>query len=433
MKGRRPSRQGLAPAVPKRTVTRGIDGGERPHGVRLAPEIWLAAAPHECSIATNAHLHAVIFAAARGFDHEFYALALDAYVHDSERYGRPRFRLLGVHQDWLRRDGALRRAVLLDPERNRLTEADLAAPMQADSVQFLCLGGRERERHRMLSARIRCPQANSWGPSALADDKAATLAGWAGLGLDVPRFGRIFPADWKAAWQFGRQFQELVLKPNDDTEGHNVFYLSRSDAACDDKLRSGLDRCWSQGSAILQQRRDGVLYRDPEQRSFHTLALRLNLTFDGRRHRLTSGFAQIGSGPDQPASCGCRGQILPLGAVLPHLVTRSNRSRPVAGQDPLLWQQIAAQAERAASLFQGLRLIGIDVLLDLKRGDQLVPVFLEANPRPGGLCRSRLFCAVPSGHDGPGVGSAFWEGLAALGSAQQAGPGASGSTAGGLR
>ncbi len=368
----------------------------------------------ETPAALDIHVHAVVFAADAGFADEFYPLAVDAYERDAALHGRQRIRLYGVRADWLSDDGGIRHALFLDPELGRLCEADWAPPLRPDSVQFLCLGSREQELHRELAIHLPCPQLNPPAISELADDKAATLAGWSALGLEIPRFRLIEPGGWLDALRFVPRFPESVVKPNGGTEGQGVSYLSRADSRLAARLRGGLEECWRRGAAIVQERRDGVLFRDPEQGGLHTVALRLNLVYDGFRHRLASAFAQVGTDPDQPASCGRGGRILALGEVLPWLVARGDIPLPVDGLDPALWRNIEELAEVAASLFDGLLLVGLDALLDFDDLGRLIPVFLEANPRPAGLRHARLLSGPPSRWDQAGVGPLLWDGVEAL-------------------
>ena len=146
--------------------------------------------------------HAVIFAAPYFFSHEFYPLAVDAYVHDAELHGELRINVLGAHTDWLTEEGNLKRILYLDFAMNRLVETNLAPPIRPDSVQFLCLGKNEQAIHQALSQSFSCLQLNPFSASNLADDKAITLAGWAALGLDVPNFLKVEVGDYGLALFF---------------------------------------------------------------------------------------------------------------------------------------------------------------------------------------------------------------------------------------
>ena len=201
--------------------------------------------------------HALVFAAPRGFANEFYALAVDAYVRDAGRHGRPCTAPLGVHVDWLAEDGAIRRALMLDGERDRLITADWERPFAPDCVQFVCLGAREQTLHRELSARFRCPQVNPYPASAVADDKAATLARWRGRGLATPASLRVEAGATAAARSFAEDFPEVVVKPNGATEGEGVVYLALRQPGAVRRLESGQDLENPLDNWLLKRSADG--------------------------------------------------------------------------------------------------------------------------------------------------------------------------------
>jgi len=383
-------------------------------GAGLAPEIGLRRGPLAIPDWSGQRRHAVMFKSAAGFGNEFFPLAVDAYESAARHRDIPGILPLGVHVDWLDAEGAIRYAVALDAERGCLVEGPMERPFRPDSVQFLCLGSREQALHHDLARRFQCPQVNPLAPSALADDKAATLAGWTALDLETPRSMRLLPGDREAVTRCLATFPEIVIKPNAATEGIGVAYPRRRDPGFAFVVNAALQACWRLGDALIQERRDGVLFRDPRSGSLHTLALRLNLVRDERRHRLASGFAQIGADPGQPAARGRNGRILPLHTVLSSLVARREPRRAIDGPDLSLWSDIETQAVRAAGVFGKLLLVGLDIVLDLGADGRLIPVFLEANPRPAGLFHSRLLFGLPSPGDQAGVGPALWRGLAAL-------------------
>ncbi|MDD5033875.1 MAG: hypothetical protein PHE55_03885 [Methylococcaceae bacterium] len=383
---------------------------ERILGERLAPETCLLAEPMENLKFPGMIRHAVIFAAVHFFTHEFYPLAVDALVRDLGRYGKPRFSLLGVHVDWLDENGNLRRLLYADFERHCFFEADLRFPLRPDSIQFLCLGEEEQDWHRRLSARLDYPQANPAEAAEPADDKSETLAGWSALSVEISAFKTIACGDLTAVREFMARHGDCVIKPNRGTEGKEVTYFRRGNW-CEADLERCLKRCWQLGPAIVQERRDGLLYLAPQTGERHSLALRLNLVFDGAGWRLQSGYAQLGRDAETPASVGRGGSILPLDEVLPHLARRRESEKPTPRLDENCWSLIREQAERAAILFEGLLLVGLDLLLDVDSRGAIIPVFLEANPRPAGLSRSRLLAQSPFSPAQPGVGLRFWDGL----------------------
>ena len=159
----------------------------------------------------------------------------------------------------------------------------------------------------------------------------------------------------------------------------------------------------------MQQRRDGICFRNPVSGKYHSLALRFNLTPNrGDGHRLESGYVQLGQDKHSPASCSQKGCIVPIHEVLPNLFYRSAFENKLVCLSPSIWCKIREQAEQAASLFEGLMLIGLDVLLDHDPQGQICPVFLEANPRPAGLSHSRLLVDDPMQPAICGVSLALW-------------------------
>lgn len=375
----------------------------------LAPVLCIKLAS-SCSAELSAALpgtwhHAVIFASPVCFTHELYPLIVDACVHDSERFGYAQTNVLAAHIDWLDGHGQLTRILYLDFSLGRFIETDLDVAMRPDSVQFLCIGSEERENHAAMSQYFTCVQVNPASVSRLADDKAATLAAWSALGLDVPAYQEIAPGDWAAAFRFLDNFTEIVVKPNQATEGEHVVFFRRGQAHARQELARHLECCWAQGSAIVQQRRDSVCFRNPVSGIDQSLALRLNLAFDGARHRVESGYAQLGQDGRHPAACGRGGRIVAIDEALSGL---TSGGKPIR-LDVADWNRICEQAERAASLFDGLLLMGLDVLLDQDPHGNISPVFLEANPRPAGLSHSRLLADDPCMPAQIGVSLKLWD------------------------
>jgi hypothetical protein len=374
----------------------------------LAPDLCLFPRPltleEQEAALPGERLHAVVFAVAPLFAHEFYPLAVDAFARDSQVHGRPFFNVLGVHLDWFDSAGRFQRAIYLDADRNLLCEADLGWPMAPHSAHCLCLGRAERALHARFAARLACPLVNPAAPSALADDKAATLKGWSALGLEVPAFLKVGPGEMGAARAFMAQYRELVAKPNGGTEGEQVLFLENCYPEAQAMLQSHLETCWQKDEALLQERRDGLLFCDPLTNALHTLALRLNAAFDGRDYWIESAYAQIGANARTPAAAGQGGKLIDLPTARAHLVTR--RHGLAVDLTPAAWERICLQAKDAAGLFAGLLLVGLDVLLDLDQDGAVQAVFLEANPRPAGLSRAQFLA------DGlQGVTLKMWDGL----------------------
>ncbi len=382
----------------------------------LAPEICIKFSPTpeaELSVTLpGSWQHAVIFAAPYFFSHEFYPLAVDAYVHDAELHGEPRINVLGAHMDWLTAEGNLNRILYLDFAKNRLLETDLAVPIRPDSVQFLGLGLQEQAMHQALSQRYSCLQINPFPASSLADNKAATLAGWAGMGLEVPNFQTVEVGDFAMSLFFLQRFAEIVVKPNRGTEGELVAYFQGDNPESRLRLANHLQQCWQQGAAIVQERRDGVCYCNPETGVLQTITLRINLSGNAdNNHFVESGYGQLGVDLQYPAACGRNGRILGFEQVLVNLCARTVKPNKAVGLDTETWNSICERAEQAACLFPNLCLLGLDVLLDLDDSGNIMPVFLEANPRPAGLCHSRLLKGDLFGETEIGVSLRVWDNL----------------------
>jgi len=381
----------------------------------LAPDICLETEPWSvndlaAALPCNRH-HAVIFADAVLFHHEFYPLAVDAYVHDSQ-LGATRTNVLGTHVDWLSPDGSPKRILFLDADTGCLREADLASPIRPDSAQFHSMGKNEQNFHRQWSDALPCLQVNPYGVSSLADDKAATLAGWAAMGIEVPAFAKLVDGDFQSAWHFVKAYREVVAKPNQSTEGDGVAYFEVGQDHFAAAFAKHLESCWRQGDAIVQERRDGLVFRDSHYGTRHNLVLRLNLAFDGNAYHVESGYAQLGGSFGQPAARSQGGRIVSPLEILDGLCSRTDSARPRSSLVRPDWLRICDQSVRAASLFRGLLLVGLDVLLDLDADGNIRPVFLEANPRPAGLCHSRLLNGYPDSCLAPnGVSLKLWDGL----------------------
>ncbi len=385
----------------------------------LAPELCLeteAWSPRELKATLQgSRNHALVFADAIMFHHEFYPLAVDAYVRDSQGFDAARTNVMGVHVDWISPDGMLKRIMFLDVEYNCLREVDLTSPLFPDSVQFHSLGKNEQKLHQHWSAAFSCLQVNPYAQSSLADDKAATLMAWENMGVEIPAFMKLAEGDFEGAWRFVEAYREIVVKPNQSTEGDRVAYFKVGQESFKTEFANHLEACWIHGDAIIQERRDGLIFRDTQSDKQHNLVLRLNLSFDGNRYRVDSGYAQLAKDTEHPAASSQGGRIVSPLEILDNLVSRTNPACPIFSMEAQDWMRICDQAVWAVSLFRGLMLVGIDVLLDVDLDGKIMPVFLEANPRPAGLCHSRLMDGYPDSCPAPnGVSLKLWDGLELL-------------------
>ena len=379
----------------------------------LEPEAWPS---NKCkSTFQDSRNHAIIFADSIMFHHEYYPLAVDAYVRDSQDSGVTRTHVLGVHVDWISADGMIKRILFLDVESGCLRETDLAFPLLPDSVQFHSLGKNERKLHQDWSAAFSCPQVNPYAQSSLADDKAATLMAWESMGVEIPAFVKLVESDFESAWRFVGAYREIVAKPNQSTEGDRVAYFNVGQHNFKTAFAKHLEACWVHGDAIIQERRDGLIFVDARSGAQHNLVLRLNLSFDGSRYQVESGYVQLSVDTEHPAASSQGGRIASPMEILGNLSSRTNPASPIFRIESQDWRRICDQAVWAASLFRGLMLVGIDVLLDVDLDGKIMPVFLEANPRPAGLCHSHLVDGYPDSCQAPnGVSLKLWDGLELL-------------------
>jgi hypothetical protein len=374
----------------------------------MAPEVCISIDAWDELPGNFSWTHAIVFHAAPLVTHELYPLTADALAHDARKTGQPWFRVLGVHGDWIL-DGLARRVLFLDAEHDRFLEAALTDPVHLDSVQFLALGERQIDRHRCWSSSLSCRLLNPWAASAAADDKAGLRRRWHAAGLEVPEGSLLTPGDRAGARAFLAGSSEIVIKPNAGTEGDRVLYLRGDDEDAGDRLDVQLTACWEWGSVLVERRRDGVGWRDPDSGRIHSLAVRLNVAHDGDRCIAESGYAQIGIDADHPASRGTGGTLVPIATVLTSLVCRADGGRVAFGEEDL--SRLRRVAEMAAATHDTLGLAGIDLVLDTDGQGGVTPVLLELNPRPAGLAHARFLPGAGEGREEAGVSLAMWDGI----------------------
>lgn len=411
---------GALPAAACRSVERALreDGlyGERILDLAVADLVSEPMAPEVCiaidsweelpADGSSWH-HAIVFHTAPLVTHEIYPLAADACVHDARQSG-PYFRVLGVHGDWIG-DGHARRVLFFDASRDRFLEASLIDPVRLDSAQFLALGERQMERHRGWSSSLSCQLLNPWSAAAAADDKQGLRRKWQSAGFEIPAGILLPPGDRANAHAFLHGVEEIVIKPNQGTEGNRVLYLRGEDDDAPDRLDVQLTACWEWGDLLLEHRRDGVGWRDPDTGRIHSLALRFNVAHDGNRHRAESGYAHIGADPQHPACRGAGGTSLPIATVVNSLVCRADGGS-VEFHDRDL-DRLRELAETAVAAHDHIALAGLDLVLDTDGTGGVTPVLLELNPRPAGLAHSRFLPGAGEGRGEAGVSLTMWDGI----------------------
>jgi hypothetical protein len=378
---------------------------EKKRSEALAPELLIypsPVTPQQISTWTSGEFfHGLICTDMHLFTNEFYALAIDAFTSDSSITGRPRFNLLGIKDSWIDEQSCATRAILVDFERLRLIETDLPQPQKLDSVQFISLGRNEIEVHQALSERLECIQVNPFKYSWPADDKISSYKLWKSRSIPIPDTLPITKIN-RAAISFVEQHEESILKPNFATGGQGATFL---------RSEIDLHRVWANNSVdvewILQARKDTVLFKKSDNDQPQTLVIRLNVGGQTPSSlKVESVYTQIGADRWSPASTKHDSRIISKQDLKGKTgYIEGKHWRPLELND-LFWSQAYTLAEQAASIYPGLFLAGIDLIVDVDSTDQPTCIVLEANARPAGLCRSRCI------KDGkPKISSQLWKTL----------------------
>lgn len=294
--------------------------------------------------------------------------------------------VLGVHEGWLRKE-KVARALVVD-DSGEVVLRDFSPPLRPDYVWVLHLPSvGEREVHRSMSYVLKdLPQINPYPASERADDKAETHRLWDGL--PTPAWKLLERGSKGDLESFLRKHARVVVLPNHGTEGRDVEHF----CAGDERIWEHVGHIMSYDDVLLREERGELMFRDEEGRLLR-FCLRVHVAWDGGRFVAESGFVQVAPSEGSPvASRGRGGRILPTTHVLRNLRFKGGRWFP-AEEDISLLKEISERAAWALNegLDEGemLKFIGLDVVLEVDEGGRLIPVLLEANPRPAGLQHSR--------------------------------------------
>ncbi len=346
------------------------------------------------------------------FQDTVHALALDSHCHGGVN-------VMGVHTDWIAPDGRnVRRALLMD-ETRFVKEMAFAESVPIHIVQILHLPLKnEQDIHRELSLRF-CDagisQINPYADSSeRADDKAWTHALWEKYERKIasPKCVLIPQgSSWEEIFQCLRSFaedtkkSELVIQTNRGTESYmveefNVISASGSDLA----LFYIRDRILPEDDAIVREKRGNVRYKDGSLASLLNVTFRVNVAWNGSDFVAESGYAQIAKDDMTfAASRGRGGRIIDINEALSNLHCARDgkwvRFIP-ADEDVAAIKDAAIRAAYALNagldVENYLKLMGIDILLEVDKDGSLTPVVLEANPRPAGLSHSSKIIGISS-------------------------------------
>ena len=301
------------------------------------------------------------------------------------------------------------------------------------------------------------PQINPYeGGSERADDKAWTHSLWDQYGQNIVSPGYVLIPQHSSPEEIAEKLKafiqnaqklDLVVQPNRGTEGRKVEKFSVGTglirfAVLDETIwpefqippnpplakggnfriasivnpnrirpespvvRYIKDHILPEDDAIVREQRGNVRYMDSSSGSFLNVVFRINVAWNGSEFVAESGYAQMAEDEGTfPASRGRGGSIIDINDALANLHYQADggwiRLIP-ADQDVAAMKTAAINAayglNAGLDLDRYLKFVGIDILLEAEhRGVNVVnviPVVLEANPRPAGLSQSSEIMGV---------------------------------------
>jgi hypothetical protein len=372
------------------------------------------------------HLNYVVIFGAESI---YFQDTIHALATDSSESGIAN--VLGAHIDWISPDGAsIRRALVVDKD-GLVKEMAFEEPVSIHTVQILHLPIKhERQLHRKLSICFRdrgIPQINPYeGGSERADDKAWTHTLWDQYGRNivspryvlVPQHSSLEEIAGKLnAFIRGAQKLDLVVQPNRGTEGRKVekFAIGTGLRPQSPIVRYIKDHILPEDDTIVREQRGNVRYMDSSSDSLLNVVFRINVAWNGSEFAAESGYAQIAEDEGIfTASRGRGGSIVDINDALANLYYQADgrwiRLIP-ADQDVAAMIKAAINASYGLNagldLDRYLKFVGIDILLEAEHtrmnAVNVLPVVLEANPRPAGLSQSSEIIGVSARKPHPRV------------------------------
>jgi len=345
------------------------------------------------------------------FQDTVHALALDGRRHGGVN-------VLGVHINWISHDGRSVKRALIEDENGLVKEMAFAEPVPVHVVQILHLPLKnERRIHRELSRRF-CDsgilQINPYAASDRADNKAQTHALLEQCEQEIasPKYALIKQGSPSSeiikrlkSLVEDTQSHELVVQPNRGTEGRKVEKFDGGNLS--QIVEYIKAQILPEDDAIVREKRGNVRYKD----RLLNVAFRVNVAWNGSEFAAESGYAQIAKDEMTfAASRGRGGEIVDINEALSELYCFRDgkwvRFIPM-GEDVAAIKDAAIKAAHALNAGleadDYLKLMGIDILLEVDRAGHLTPVVLEANPRPAGLSHSSEIMGISSRKPQPRV------------------------------
>ncbi len=330
--------------------------------------------------------------------------------------------VLGAHIDWISSNGKSIMRALAVGKDGLVKEMAFEEPVTIHVAQILHLPLKhERQLHRKLSIWFRdrgIPQINPYeGGSERADDKAWTHDLWDRYGQNISSPGHVLIPQHNSPEEIARKLNafiqnarkwDLVVQPNRGTEGRKVekFAIGECPKPQSPIVRYIKDHILPEDDAIVREQRGNVRYMDSASGSFLNVALRINVAWNGSELVAESGYAQIAKDEGTfPASRGRGGSIIDINDAIANLYYQADgrwiRLIP-ADQDVAAMRTAAINAayglNAGLDLDRYLKFVGIDILLEAEHTGanalNVIPVVLEANPRPAGLSQSSEIIGV---------------------------------------
>lgn len=351
--------------------------------------------------------------------------ALQTDESRSRKEGDRTVNVLGVRLDWRTPDGRKAGRCLLADPAGVVREVAFEVPVPLDLVWTLHLP-REGEiaLHQQISAQCRAlglPEVNPYSASARADDKALTHTLWSRALPRVPSPEAVLVprgACVRDALSTLGACESVFVQPNRGTEGDRAARFVFRDL---DGIRRHICRgIWPQDDALVREERGGLRCRnaDPAAPGIDgplRFVVRLNVVWDGTKFVAESGFVQLARDAEHPVAARGRGGSL----MSPHQAFANLccahqggwRRYVLTPADMDHIKHTAVQAARALSPdlshTAGLKVVGVDLLLEAGPDGALACLALEANPRPAGLAQSWMLDAPGV----PGVSLALFQGI----------------------
>jgi len=340
-------------------------------------------------------------------------LALQTDEAVSRTAGDPPIHVLGVRTDWLTQDNRGTTRALRVSDDGYVEEVCFKEPLSLDIVQVLHLPiAAERPFHREISSacdRAGIEQLNPYETARRADEKSWTHRLWAARGVASPAYcvvprhsgnERIFSL--LCAFVGRLRHTDIVLQPNTGTEGVGVerFRIETSMLRQTGRTYPAVLHARSlafSDDVLVREQRGNVRFRSGTVREegYRNVTFRIHVVWDGRRFISESGYAQVAQDEETfAASRGRGGDVVAIGEALSNLWRRG----PGGWERLILTVEEIDRIGRTAveaveALHVGLdrsaylKVVGMDILLEVGRRG-LIPIALEANPRPAGLAQS---------------------------------------------